>query len=190
VPVQTNSRPQVIDAQGRNWTPKPLALSKAELAAAAGVAVANRTRAAGGAGTLAASSASAVSEGDLGGDTQSAGGFTQSVASDGDSATAGGARGLGDEGWSESLFILAPMLQCHTPPLPPSSTADDTENAGDGAAGGEDASTVVENTGRGAPGAFPRTPPPSCCEFRITEAGTFVHLLPFLLSWYAYCSCD
>jgi hypothetical protein len=85
--VIVKSRPQVIDAQGRNWTPKTLALSKSELAAAAAGIASGKTRSSSGA--LAASSASAASDGDMGGDTHSAGGFTHSVSSDIESAGAG-----------------------------------------------------------------------------------------------------
>ena len=78
-----------------------MALNKAELAGGPGTGA--KPRAAGGAGgTLAASGVSVASDSDLGGDTQSAGGFAHSVASD---AESGGSPGDGSFNWSRWLCL-------------------------------------------------------------------------------------
>ena len=157
LPAQAGNRPQVTDPLGRNLTPKPLALSKAELAGAAGV---TKTRVAGtgAGGTLSASGVSVASDGDLGGDTQSAGGFSHSVVSDAESGSAaaeGGTRG-------PVLPTTAPLHACMSSlaqlsvalTLPSSAEDDDVAADAAGASGAEAQLATIEPSSRSTLGAY------------------------------------
>lgn len=145
-PQQNSARPQIIDALGRNLTPKPLALTKAELAG--GADATGKSRAAGGTGgTFAASGVSVASDGDLGGDTQSAGGFTHSVTSETESG--GPAEG------TDAVVAMFCLLGLH--PYPPGADEGGAEDvAGDDAGVADtpsiDAHGVAIDTARNALG--------------------------------------
>lgn len=149
--LRQSNRPQIVDPLGRNLTPKPLA-------APPGTTVAAKARAGGGAGgTLAQSGVSVASDGDLGGDTQSAGGFTHSVASDAEST---GAAADGMRGARERCVLPAGSLRLARSPSAPSAVADADESAGDGGAdaGASDAPTTIENTARANQGELSACP--------------------------------
>lgn len=147
-PVQSN-RPQIVDPLGRNLTPKPLA-------APPGTAVTAKARAVGGAGgTLAVSGVSVASDGDLGGDTQSAGGFTHSVASDAESG------GVAADGMLMRVGGESRLAGSHSSRSGPSplEVAEVEEGAGDGGADAgaiEAQGVTIDNTARANQGVATR----------------------------------